>query len=354
MVKKLVEWSEKEYSHLPWRKKRSLYGTLVSEIMLQQTTVGTVLSHFDRFLEQFPSAEELAKTTEEEICIAWKGLGYYRRARNLRKAAIHIVEKYKGKIPQSYEELVSIDGVGAYTANALLGIGGDKKVLAIDANLERVISRLYGIEVEKGPKLQKEIQRLFEEGSILSKELKEFGGRAINEALMDMGRVYCQAKRADCDICPLKRKCLALKTGDPLSFPKVCEKKLAAKQKPLNLKLLRVVVRKKNEVLVYKKSSKQWLSGQWEVPTFILESDDKKLDQYPNLPSKLKLNLKKAIPLKTTITKYKIENSILEMNYTEFKKQFGALKGFEFRSMDKKEENLSTATLKSLKILEGK
>ena len=92
MSQELIKWSKKNYWDLPWRKKRSLYNTLVSEIMLQQTTVGTVLNHFDRFIEEYPNIESLSKISEEEVCIAWKGLGYYRRARNLRKAAVSIME----------------------------------------------------------------------------------------------------------------------------------------------------------------------------------------------------------------------------------------------------------------------
>ena len=198
-------------------EKRSLYNTLVSEIMLQQTTVGTVLNHFDRFIEEYPNIESLSKISEEEVCIAWKGLGYYRRARNLRKAAVSIMEDFQGEIPLDFETLKKIPGIGEYTASALISIGGDQRALAIDANLERVLSRFYGISVEKGPKLQKELKKLFDQGQIFQ-NIEKFSWRELNESLMDLGRVYCQANRTHCSLCPLSEDC-AVAYKDPLAYP---------------------------------------------------------------------------------------------------------------------------------------
>ncbi|MBC7538816.1 MAG: A/G-specific adenine glycosylase, partial [Bacteriovorax sp.] len=154
----LIEWSHSQYSHLPWRSQRTLYRTLVSEIMLQQTTVGTVLNHFEKFLSEYPTIFDLAKSSEEQICISWKGLGYYRRARNLRNLAIQIVDQFNGEIPTDLDSLLNLKGIGPYTANAIIAIGADLRGLAVDANLERVLSRFYGISLVKGPKLQ---QKLF-------------------------------------------------------------------------------------------------------------------------------------------------------------------------------------------------
>ncbi|MDD0854399.1 hypothetical protein HBN50_14905 [Halobacteriovorax sp. GB3] len=344
MFKNLIKWSDSDHAELPWRKKRTLYGTLVSEIMLQQTTVGTVLSHFDRFLKLYPTPYDLAQSTEEEVCIAWKGLGYYRRARNLRKAAIDIVENFDGEIPLDYEKLISISGVGEYTANAILSIGADHKALAIDANIERVVSRLYGIKEKKGPKLQKMIKALFEEGKVL-KDIDKVGARKLNEALMDLGRVYCQARKANCLNCPMNKKCLAKESGEPLSYPIQEEKK----QKFFELELLRVVVKKRNKILGYVKSDDQWLSGQIELPTFILKSEDKKISQYPIL--KKKINVDKLKKYKTTITKYKIVNYIYEIDQDEFDKKFSNLLDVQLFNNDSEKTNLSTASIKALSLI---
>ena len=218
MNKQLLQWSDSQYCDLPWRKNRTLYTTLVSEIMLQQTSVTTVKKHFDRFLKKFSNIGSLAKASEEEVMLAWQGLGYYRRARNLKKAAETIHKDYKGEFPKKFEELIQIPGIGHYTASALIAIGRNEKAIALDANLERVFARFYGIQEEKGPKLQKKLYQLFEEGKI-AKEIKTLGARSLNEALMDLGRVFCQAKKAECLICPLQKKCIATKTKNPLSYP---------------------------------------------------------------------------------------------------------------------------------------
>ena len=343
----LIEWSESQYSQLPWRKKRTLYKTLVSEIMLQQTTVGTVLNHFERFLVEYPTIFDLAKSTEEEVCISWKGLGYYRRARSLRSVAIQVVEDYEGKIPTNLEDLQMLKGIGPYTANAIVAIGADKKALAVDANLERVLARFYGIEVEKGLKLQKRLWSDFAAKKIMA-EMDGLSARALNEAMMDLGRIICQARKAACMICPLAPGCVARKSGDPLSYP-VEGTKLEVKE-DLFLRVLRVVVRDGKKILVYQKGAKEWLSGQWELPTFIFETNDEKVLQYPRVKSKqdfLELPM-----IKTGITKYNIYNHISEMSLKDFEKLSKKIDvSYEFKNNDAK-LNVSTATLKVLKELE--
>jgi A/G-specific adenine glycosylase len=336
---KLLNWSEKEFSFLPWRKNRTLYGTLVSEIMLQQTTVGTVKNHFERFLVTFPDLFELANATEEELLIAWKGLGYYRRARNLKKIAETLVHDHKGEFPKDPSILMGIPGIGPYTSNALVGIGMDQRALAVDANLERVIARLFNIEIEKGLKLQKEIHALFSSKKIFSR-VESY--RKLNEALMDLGRTYCQARKASCELCPLKKDCMSFQKGDPLLLPLI---KDSNKKKAIDheLILVRVLVMKKDKILVYQKKKGEWLEGQFEVPTFVLESTDNSLKQYPHTNHEFE----GLMTFKTGITKYSIKNTIVEMNETQFKRLFPEFKG-EWRTVEGKTSNLSTATLKAI------
>lgn len=342
-LSKLIEWSQSEFSHLPWRKNRSLYRTLVSEIMLQQTTVGTVKNHFERFLETFPTIESLALASEEELVIAWKGLGYYRRARNLKKIAEAVVNEHKGSFPKEVDSLMEIPGIGPYTANAIVGIGMDQRALAVDANLERVIARLYNLTSQKGLKLQKEIQILFQSKKIFTEKISF---RALNEALMDLGRTYCQARKVSCELCPLKTGCLSFKKGKPLELP--LQSAVASKKKSVEheLHLLRVYVLKKDKVLVYKKSAKEWLEGQYEVPTFILSTTDASLKQYPRLSKKVEA----LLSFKSGITKYKIRNDILLLSEKEFK-ALGFKEKVEWKCAVSAESNLSTTTLKGLKQL---
>lgn len=307
--------------------------------MLQQTTVSTVINHFDRFISLYPDFESLAATTEEEICMAWKGLGYYRRARNLRLAAIDIAAN-NSRVPTKLEDLKKIHGIGDYTANALISIGRNKPALALDANLERVISRLYAVKEEKGPKLQKKIQQLFEDGFVFP-HLEKAGPRAVNEALMDLGRVYCQAKRTDCVLCPLSKNCQAYQTDEVENYPVV----KAVKKESFDLDVVRFVVKKGKKVLAYQKKKTEWLAGQLELPTYVIETNDPKLKQYPKLAKKMKTaKLKK---FKTGITKYKITNYICELDVKEFESLVGKKEKYSFVSNNPDKENFSTATLKT-------
>lgn len=344
-LKQLIQWSQADFSDLPWRKNRTIYGTLVSEIMLQQTTVGTVKNHYERFLQRFPDLKSLATASEEELLVAWKGLGYYRRARNLKKISEHLFLEHQGKFPSTTDELQQIPGIGPYTSHALIAIGKDQRGLAVDANLERVIARYYGLKFEKGPKLQKKILELFQTNKIFPDF--DLSYRALNEALMDLGRTYCQARKATCELCPLKKECVAFKSKTPLSFP--VEKTVSADKikDEHELHLLRVLVIKKNKILVYKKTEKQWLSGQYEVPTMVISTTDKTLKQYPVLKSKF--DHKKLKSYKTGITKYKIVNSIYEADQKMFK-TLGFVGETEWRDLDEN-ANLSTASYKAIKLL---
>lgn len=339
--KKLITWSRSKYAELPWRQKRSLYFTLVSEIMLQQTTVGTVKNHFANFIEKFPTVESLALTSEEQMLRAWKGLGYYRRAKNLRKAALDVVEFYEGEIPLDFEKLKGIKGIGDYTANALLAIGADKSALALDANLERVLARIYGIEVAKGLALHKKLQELFLKQEVLP-EMKKLSPRFLTEALMDLGREFCQARKAICEKCPMQKVCVAFSEGRALQYPQQSDKK--KKEKFFELKLLRVVVKKQDLVLAYQKEEGEWLSGQWELPTFILESEDVKLIQYSKL--KKKISFEKLKSFSTSITKYKIKNYILVCSEAEFLKLKNDKRHYAYHAPSK--GDLSTASTKTL------
>jgi len=347
MNNQLIKWSHKEFDELPWRKKRSLYGTLVSEIMLQQTTVATVLKHYDRFLKVFPNLESLARVSEEEVCAQWQGLGYYRRARNLRKAAVYIVEELAGEFPLTLEELKKIPGVGDYTASALLAMGMNKKALAIDANIERIMARLFLIEEEKGPKLQKFLQANYEDLAI---PFKKFSPREINESLMDLGRVYCQAKRADCALCPLRKECKAAESSvSPLDYPR---QKQAKKKESHDLELLRVIVTHGHKVLAYEKNDKEWLSGQLEVPTLILRTTDKKLAQYPLFEGpKDRIERRVITSLKTAITKYKIKNQIVMLTKAEFEDLVDLKnlnKNYKYYALNDETNHFSTTTHKCL------
>lgn len=336
----LIAWSKANFSHLPWRKRRSLYTTLVSEFMLQQTTVAAVLSHFPKFLKRFPNLKSLAEASEEEVCFQWQGLGYYRRARNLHKASRDLRKNHGGRIPLNFEMLTEVSGIGPYTANAILAIGGNWPALALDANLERVLGRLYLLPEPKGPKLKKRIDALFHKGG-LREEVRRVGPRAFNESLMDLGRTYCQAAKVDCPPCPVKGNCQAY-TAAQGAAPRILAPSPSPPRKAsFDLSLLRVVVRKKGKILAYRKSDKEWLSGQLELPTWIVYSEDGTLRQYPTLPAlpgRANLNLEGLHSFKSAITKYKMKNYIQVMSEREFRER-------EWAATDSKSESESESEL---------
>lgn len=340
----LIRWSQQEFHHLPWRKDRSLYRTLVSEIMLQQTTVGTVKNHYERFLIRFPDLKSLALASEDELIVAWKGLGYYRRARNLKKIAEALYQDHGGEFPHDLEALQKIPGIGPYTASALVAIGMDRPALAVDANLERVIARLFSLKDQKGVALQKKIRDLFHQKKIFQD--KKLSYRELNEALMDLGRTFCQARKASCELCPLRSDCTAFSEKKPLCYP--VDKVIKKKAQEHELHLLRVVVKKGNKILAYKKAEGEWLSGQFELPTLVISCTDKKLTQYPSLKKKIEIG--ELLEFKTGITKYTIINRILIGSQKQLR-ELGFNGDLEWRELDDENANLSTASLKALKKL---
>tara|TARA_R110000868_G_scaffold164359_11_gene396895 strand:+ start:866 stop:1780 length:915 start_codon:yes stop_codon:yes gene_type:complete len=301
--------------------------------MLQQTTVSTVRGKFEQFLERFPTLQDLANASEDEVCMAWKGLGYYRRARSLRKAAIAIVQECNSHFPSKRDELVKLPGIGEYTASALIAIGMDCSELAIDANIERVLARYYGLGEVKGPKLHKEIRTRFLEGDIYPAEVS---ARSFNEAIMDVGRVYCQANKAECVGCPLSEDCIARICGEPIAFPNI--ELQAKKSEKYRVVLVRVLATDGNSIYGIKRKSDEWLAGQIELPTYVLESTDPSFDRYPKWEGSLNGELMR---IGSTITKYKFENIVISQKYEQTEKW----------KLSVKEVNFSSVTLKILRQL---
>ena len=189
ITKKVLKWYDLNKRNLPWRKKvpsyKKHYYTLVSEFMLQQTQVVTVIPFFNRFIKKLPSLEDLAKVRENELIKLWEGLGYYSRVRNLQKTAKIIISKYHGTIPNNYEDLISLPGIGNYTANAILAIAFNKSCIPLDGNIERVLKRyLY---LKKDEEIQKD--NLIEKKSIfgISSRASDYA-----QALMELGANYLQ------------------------------------------------------------------------------------------------------------------------------------------------------------------
>ncbi len=210
----LLAWYDDHARTLPWRGVRDPYHTWVSETMLQQTRVETVLGYYERFLTRFPTIADLAAAPEDDVLKMWEGLGYYSRARNLHKGAKQVVADFGGIIPADAEMLRKISGIGPYTAGAIASIAFDRPVPAVDGNVIRVVSRLRGIRENVGiPSVRRAL-----EGEAAALVPAERPGD-FNQALMDLGATVCTPGTPSCDRCPLRECCEAFADGDAEDLP---------------------------------------------------------------------------------------------------------------------------------------
>ena len=212
--RRVLAWYDRQGRDLPWRRTRDPYHIWISEIMLQQTQVRTVIPYFERFMERFPTVQDLALAPAGDVLKAWEGLGYYTRARNIHRAARGMVERFEGQVPGSREELLSLPGVGPYVAGAVSSIGFNQPEAAVDGNVRRVFSRVFMIEepMDRGP-----AQRLV---AALAEDLvpKRRPGD-FNQALMDLGAMLCTPKKPQCRECPLRTDCRAQQAGRQDELP---------------------------------------------------------------------------------------------------------------------------------------
>lgn len=214
---RLIErWFDRHHRPLPWRTGYDPYHVLLSEVMLQQTRMEVVLPYFERFLARFPTLAALAAATEEEVAAAWSGLGYYRRARLLRAAAVEVVRRFDGRLPERVEELVLLPGIGRYTAGAIASVAWDRRAPIVDGNVARILSRLFSIDAPLGsPAFERQAWAR-------AAELVEAcsSPRAFNQGLMEVGALVCRPKNPSCGECPVRTACTANSSGQTGDFPR--------------------------------------------------------------------------------------------------------------------------------------
>lgn len=215
----LLRWYDEHARTLPWRGIHNAYHTWVSETMLQQTRVETVLSYYQRFIDRFPTVEALAAAPEDEVLKLWEGLGYYRRARNLHRGARQVAEELGGVIPSDVKELLKISGIGEYTAGAIASIAYDQPVPAVDGNVIRVVSRVRGIRENVGiPSVKRQIAQAAAE-LVPQERPGDF-----NQAMMDLGATICVPGTPSCERCPVAEMCEACREGDAEDIPELPRK----------------------------------------------------------------------------------------------------------------------------------
>jgi A/G-specific adenine glycosylase len=259
----LINWYLSEKRDLPWRKDQDPYKVWVSEIMLQQTRVDTVIPYFTSFITKFPTIEALADANEEEVLKAWEGLGYYSRVRNLQAAVKEVKESYGGVVPNSPEEISKLKGVGPYTKGAILSIAYNIPEPAVDGNVMRVLSRILSIweDIAK-PKTRK----IFEEVTyeLISKD----DPSSFNQALMELGALICTPTSPSCLLCPVREHCSAFEEGVQAELPIKSKKK---KPKPLQMAAA-VLYDSNGNFYIHKRPSTGLLANLWEHPNVELDA----------------------------------------------------------------------------------
>lgn len=252
-----IQWYEQEKRNLPWRYNRDPYRIWISEIMLQQTRVDTVIDYFYRFMEWFPTIEELATAPEEKLLKAWEGLGYYSRARNIQAAAKQIMSEFDGKMPQTAEEISSLKGIGPYTTGAIASIAFGLPEPAVDGNVMRVVSRLFCIEADIA---KASSRKIFDEA--MRKIIDETYPGEFNQAMMDLGSAICTPTSPKCEACPIQAFCLANKRGIQTSFPVKTKK-----AKPKNVYYISAALQNHSGAYYFEeRDSQKLLANMWTFP----------------------------------------------------------------------------------------
>jgi len=256
-VANLLEWFHQNKRSMPWRQTTDPYKIWISEIMLQQTQVTTVIPYYKRFMEKFPTVETLAKAPQQTVLKSWEGLGYYSRARNMHKAAREVVSEYSSIFPDSYAKLLNLKGIGPYTAAAVSSIAFNEQQAVVDGNVIRVLSRYFGIKDDvRRSVVKNDIQE------IANSIIPEDSPGDFNQAVMELGATVCTPKNPGCDSCPLSVDCIAYKTAETDIIPY----KSPRKKVPHHQIGVGIIENSEGELLIALRPDDAMLGGLWEFP----------------------------------------------------------------------------------------
>ncbi|HKZ32924.1 MAG TPA: A/G-specific adenine glycosylase [Vicinamibacteria bacterium] len=256
----LLAWYDRHRRDLPWRRSSDPYRIWVSEVMLQQTTVKTVLPYYAAFLNRFPTLQSLAEEPEEEVLAAWSGLGYYHRARNLHRGAQHVAERHGGQFPRSLEAALGVPGVGLYTASAVLSIAHGMPLPVVDGNVRRVLARLLAL---RGPQFRKDGPYYNRAEELIDPERPG----DWNQALMELGATVCLPRKPACPACPLRQRCEARALGIVEALPEGRPRRAS-----VDVTVAAALVERDGRVLLVRRPQGRLLDRLWEVPQTSLDS----------------------------------------------------------------------------------
>jgi len=340
-LNQLSLWFESQKRVLPWRNDPSPYRVWVSEIMLQQTQVITVVPYFEKFMQKFPSVEKLAKASEDEVMFLWAGLGYYSRARNLHQGAKIIVSQ--GRFPQTRMEWLEIPGVGPYTAGAILSISLNLPEAILDGNVERVLSRFLKVDRSDGDTAYRKTLWKSSEEFVTTGHRLSIAPRVLNQALMELGATVCTPKSPRCGDCPVTKHCLAFKSNDQLNFPPKKAKKawMHVEEK------MYCVMNSSHEVLMSQRTQGAWRAGLWDL-----------LEERPDQILIGRLKKLSEVSTQHVVTRHKIKRQTevwqIDKARPGFKSRSGSISSdqkFQWVSVDSPQLAIGSAARKTLSAI---
>ena len=304
----LSNWFNAAQRDLPWRRADIIenpYRILVSEVMLQQTTVAAVAPFFERFIARFPNVQSLAEADESDVLAQWAGLGYYARARNLQKAARAVVDEHGGEFPRGFDAILALPGVGRYTAGAVASIAYGARAPIVDANVARVLSRVLPVE---GDLKKAAAQTQLWEAATRIVEVDEVKPREINSALMELGALVCTPKKPQCEVCPVAQFCVARAENRQNELPVKTPKKAPT----LLFDVCALALNERGEVLLRRRPNEAgvWWRGMWELPRVTRRDGENQPSALQRLGDELGARWHKTArfaTLKHGVTRYQIE-----------------------------------------------
>lgn len=312
LVPALLAWFAHSARDLPWRRTRDPYAIWVSEIMLQQTQVKTVIPYWQRWIRALPEIRDLAEATPEIIHKLWEGLGYYTRVRNLQKAARQIISNHAGQFPRDYEAILELPGVGRYTAGAISSIAFNEPMPILDGNVIRVLTRLFGITTNPREKSTNEKLWWLAEQLVLQAQsaASELGCSHLNQSLMELGAIICTPRQPNCPQCPVQRHCTARRTGRVEQLPNLGTRTPATARR-----FTAFVIERRGRFLVRQRPAGVVNAHLWEFPNveITVGSPGLKVIARNELGFAL-ASVEKLCVIKHTITRYRITLDVWRAN----------------------------------------
>jgi A/G-specific adenine glycosylase len=300
LVACLLDWFSKNARDLPWRRTRDPYAIWVSEIMLQQTQVKTVLPYWTHWMCELPTIAALASASEAKLHKLWEGLGYYMRVRNLQKAARAIVDNHGGRFPENFDDILELPGIGRYTAGAICSIAFDQPKPILDGNVIRVLTRIFGIQ--ENPREKKASARLWQlaEALVLEADKRE-GCSHLNQSLMELGALICTPRNPNCAVCPASAYCIARRENRQEQFPNPA-KRIAMTPR----RFIALLVNRRGRFLVRQRPAIGVNAHLWEFPNIEVSSDSDADSAAASIFGASPMRLEKFCIVKHSITRYRM------------------------------------------------